>query len=70
MPTQSQVPSHRSPFALYWDAPFFVELLLLALAAPVFYFPVWAAPGPRRALFHLYVADQEKCGSEASPPVR
>lgn len=32
-------PAPRSPFLRYWDTPFAVELLLLALTAPVLYFP-------------------------------
>jgi len=38
-PTQSSVISHQSSVVRYWDTPFFVELLLLALTAPVLYFP-------------------------------
>ena len=40
-PTQSPVSNPHSPFPIlhYWDTPFFVELLLLALTAPVLYFP-------------------------------
>ena len=38
-PTHSPFPVRHSPFANYWDTPFFVELLLLALTAPVLYFP-------------------------------
>ncbi|MBI3960581.1 MAG: O-antigen ligase family protein [Chloroflexi bacterium] len=38
-PAQSPIANLRSLLSHYWDTPFFVELLLLILTAPVLYFP-------------------------------